>query len=368
MRMSVGVDLHKSQFTVYWRSDDGITGKHERYPTSDDGYRRFEAALQSVIETGTPVEVAVESTGNTRYFKQRVERCGVPVRVVNTAKFKVVTESVKKTDRHDAATLAEFLEKDMLPEAHLCSPESEELRRVIKTRKTLVETIVTVKNQLHGLLLSLGIESKRGQLQSAKERRRVKSVLAAHHVTGNAVDPLFETIDRLAAEVKTLDRVIAEMTEDDEVVQLIMTIPGAGLITAATIRAFTDDIQRYPTAGKYAAYAGLVPWVQNSNETIHHGRITKRGPVELRTAFVQVVLGMVRVRRRTGTYRIIERYDRLKRTKGSGKSIIATARQLSEIIYRMLSDGVPFDEVKMVDPATRRKIVEMQAAAWDAAS
>ncbi len=239
MRMSVRVDLHKSQFTVYWRSDDGITGKHERYRTTDDGYRRFEVVLQSVIETGTPVEVGVESTGNTRYFKQRVERCGVPVRVVNTAKFKVVT------DRHDAATLAEFLEeKDMLPEAHLCSPESEELRRVIKTRKTLVETIVTVKNQLHGLLLSMGIESKRGQLQSAKERRRVKSVLAAHHVASDAVDPLFETIDRLFEEVKKLDRVIADMTEDDKVVQLIKTIPGAELITVATIRAFTDDIRR----------------------------------------------------------------------------------------------------------------------------
>ena len=367
MKMSVGVDLHKSQFTVYWRSDDGIVGKHERYATTDAGYRRFEAALQTVVATETPVTVAVESTGNTRYFTQRVERCGVPVRVVNTAKFKVVTESVKKTDRHDAATLAEFLEKDMLPEARLCSPESEELRRVIKTRKTLVETIVTVKNQLHGLLLSLGIETTRGQLQSATERRRVQTVLAAHHVTGAAVDPLFETIDRLSAEVKRLDRVIAEMTAEDRAVQLIMTIPGAGLITAATIRAFTDDIGRYATAGKYAAYAGLVPWVQNSNETIHHGRITRRGPVELRTAMVQVVLGMVRMRRRTGTYRIIERYDRLKRAKGSGRSIIATARALSGIIWRMLTDEIAFDAANMIDPAIRRKVTEMHAAAWNAA-
>jgi hypothetical protein len=30
-----------------------------------------------------------------------------------------VTESVKKTDRHDAATIAEFLEKNMLLEALL---------------------------------------------------------------------------------------------------------------------------------------------------------------------------------------------------------------------------------------------------------
>ncbi|MFA7565809.1 MAG: IS110 family transposase [Alkalispirochaeta sp.] len=367
MKMSVGVDLHKSQFTVYWRSNDGLIGKHERYRTNDEGYHEFEKALQAVTATGTPVEVAVESTGNTRYFKHRIERCGIPVRVVNTAKFKVVTESVKKTDRHDAATLAEFLEKDMLPEARLCSPESEELRRIIKTRKTLVGTIVTIKNQLHGLLLGIGIETTRGQLQSKKERRRVQSVLAAHHVTGAAVDPLFETIDRLTEEVKKLEKVITEMTRNDRVVQLIMTIPGAGLITATTIRAFTDDIRRFPTAGKYAAYAGLVPWVQNSNETIHHGRITRRGPVELRTALVQVVMGMVRNRRVTGTYRIMERYDRLKREKGSGKSIIATARQLSEIIYRMLTDDAEFDELKMLDPAMRRKALEMQAAAWDAA-
>ena len=62
------------------------------------------------------------------------------------------------------------------------------------------------------------------------------------------------------------------------------------MITASTIRAYTDDIKRYASAKKYSAYAGLVPWVQNSNETIHHGHITKRGAVELRTAFVQCVM------------------------------------------------------------------------------
>ncbi|WP_219812080.1 hypothetical protein [Alkalispirochaeta sphaeroplastigenens] len=74
------------------------------------------------------------------------------------------------------------------------------------------------------------------------------------------------------------------------------------------------------------------------------------------------------MRRRTGTYRIIQRCDRLKQAKGSGRSIIATARQLSTIIWRMLTDGVEFDEAKMLDPEIRRKAIEMQAAALDAAS
>jgi len=367
MRLSVGVDLHKKQFTVYWRIEGREDGRNGRYVTDERGYGQFEKELEVFVGRGYEVTVAVESTGNTRYFKNRIEKLGISVVVVNTLKFKIVNESVKKTDRHDASTIAEFLEKDILPQARLCSQESEELRRLLKTRTTLVRTIVVVKNQIHGLLLSFGIESARGSLQSKQERRRVQDVLAAQQLTGAAVDPLFETIDRLSVEIKKLEKIIEEKTKDDRVVQLIRTIPGAGLITAATIRAYLDDIRRFEEAKHLSAYAGLVPWVQNSAEREHYGRITKRGPNELRTALVQVVLGMVRSKRRTGSYRIMERYDRLKRVKGSGRSIIATARTLSEIIWHMLDRDEPFDETQMKDPEIRKKAREMQAAAFNAA-
>lgn len=211
-----------------------------------------------------------------------MEAHGVKVVVVNTLKFKVINESVKKTDRHDAATLAEFLEKEMLPEAMICSRESEELRRLLKARKGLVETMVTFKNQIHGLLLSYGVTIKRGELQSKKERQRVKNVLEAQQQAGAAViEPLFDTIDRLNQEVKKLEKLIEERVTGDPVVELLMTIPGVGLITGSTIRAYIDDIGRFRTPKQLAGYAGLVPWVQNSNETIRHGRITKHGPQEL---------------------------------------------------------------------------------------
>jgi transposase len=237
----------------------------------------------------------------------------------------------------------------------------------VKTRKALVETMVVVKNQIHGLLLSFGIESKKGQLQSNKERRRVQDVLAAQQLAGAAVDPLFETIDRLSEQVKALEKALEAKVAGDRVVELIRTIPGAGLITATTIRAYLDDIGRFDTPKQLGAYAGLVPWVQNSADRERHGKITKRGPNELRTALVQVVLGMVRVKRRTGAYRIMERYMRMKGVKGSGRSIIATARALSEVIWHMLSKNEPFDEARMKSPEIRRKAMEMQAAALDVA-
>ena len=371
MKMSIGVDLHKNQFTVCFLSEDRKRVETGIYPTKENGYEEFLGRCGEYIEQGYEVSTAVESTGNARYFRNRVLSAGVEVRVVNTLKFKVINESVKKTDKHDARTLAEFLEKDMLPESRLCSQMSEDLRRVIKTRAIAVRAIVGIKNQIHGMLLGYGIETKRGQLQSKKERQRILVGLADHKSFGNAaeaVQPLFDTIDQFSAQVKKLEKVLEKMIGADEevkeTVELLRTIPGIGLINASILRAYIDDIDRYSSPKKFAAHMGLVPWVQNSNEMIHHGRITKRGPTELRTAMVQCVLGMVRAKRTTGKYRIMTRYEYMKQYKGSGKSIIATARKLSTVIYMMLKNREPFDPARMKQS---RKYKEIYATASEVA-
>ncbi len=66
-----------------------------------------------------------------------------------------------------------FMNEDgtgMIPEAILCSDESEMLRRIIRTRKVMVDTRVKLKNQIHGILLGIGIGSRRCQLNSKKGR------------------------------------------------------------------------------------------------------------------------------------------------------------------------------------------------------
>jgi transposase len=133
-----------------------------------------------------------------------MEAAGVTVKVINTLKFKVVNESMNKTDRRDASTIAYFLEKDMLPESKLCSETSEQLRRLLKVRTTLVRTTVTVKNQIHALLTALGMKDVRASLQSKKGR---KEALDALKEAGNGlvVQPLFEIIERQEESVKKLE-------------------------------------------------------------------------------------------------------------------------------------------------------------------
>ena len=357
MRIDIGVDLHKTQFTVYAQRGEK-SEVNGQYPTNEEGYKTFLRKLGAWKRSGHDIRIGVESTGNTRYFKHRMEEKGFSVVVINTMKFKVINESVKKTDKHDAATIAEFLSKDMLPESRLCSESSEQLRRLLKVRSTLVRTRVTVKNQIHGLLVSLGMEDTKASLQSKRGRQKILDTLAREG-NGLVVQPLFETIDRLTENVKIIENEIEKLVAGDKMVELLETIPGCGPVTACTIRAYTDDIQRFSNHKKYASYAGLAPWVQCSNETEHYGRITKRGPEELRTAFVQLVVG-IRRSRQSASWRLMERYEAMKTVKGSGKSIIATARKLSKIVWFMLTREEAFNVGLMTDDSLEAKIESMR--------
>ena len=85
-----------------------------QYKTDKTEYAEFTERIQAYRESGACVKIGVESTGNTRFFKHQVEKAGAEVTVINTLKFKVINESAKKTDKHDAATISEFLDSRFL--------------------------------------------------------------------------------------------------------------------------------------------------------------------------------------------------------------------------------------------------------------
>ena len=343
-KLYVGVDLHKTQFTICILKSDKVIADAEKYETDDRGYQAFISRLKTLSDN---ISIAIESTGNSRYFKSIMEENGFNVVVVNTLRFKVVNLSTKKTDKNDARTLAEFLSRDILPQSHLCSADSEALRRVLKSRSLMVQNAVALKNQAHAILLAYGTVTKTAQFQSKTKRNRIIKSIPKDQA--KIAEVLFETLDSIEAQRKLLERRLRTITADDKTVNLLRTIPGIGIVNACTIRAYIDNIDRFQTYKNFSAYCGLVPWVQTSNETVHYGRITKRGPHELRTALVQCVVAMVRMESKTGHLGIIRQYHELKEQKSSGKAIIATARKLSRIIYVMLKTNTRFETSKLIN-------------------
>ena len=83
----------------------------------------------------------------------------------------------------------------------------------------------------------------------------------------------------------------------------------------------------------------MVPRVQNSNETQHHGRITRRGNKLARTTLVQCAL----IAKRYSPF-LQQFYERIQRRRGTGKAIVATARKLLTIIYYTLKNNWIFSD------------------------
>lgn len=341
--INVGVDLHKTQMTVCYLTDDDQVSQ-KVYRTDQAGYEDFSIDLKALAVYRNKIRVGVETTGNVWFFVKKVEGHVGEVRVVNTMKFKVIVSSTSKTDRRDARTIAEYLKKDMLPTVTLPDAESRMIAKYVKVRDRYVKLATRLKNQIHALFAEEGICLKTVELSSNIRLRELKTRDVADDVRF-LVEGLVDELISLKGRTRELERKMNEMTREDTAMKLLRSIPGTGIVNASAVRGIIADIERFDDPKKLAAYAGLVPWVSNSNETIRHGHITKRGSTILRNAMVQMAMGMIRYWA-SGTgisnmplynwYRNIE-----GRTSG-GKSKIALARKMTHIVWSMLKNGHEF--------------------------
>jgi hypothetical protein len=76
----------------------------------------------------------------------------------------------------------------------------------------------------------------------------------------------------------------------DRVVELLMTIPGRREIGTRAIRAYTDDIKGSAARKSTQPVPGWFRGTKFERDSASREN-TKRGPEELRTALVQVVIG-----------------------------------------------------------------------------
>ena len=123
---------------------------------------------------------------------------------------------------------------------------------------------------------------------------------------------------------------------------ILMSMPGIGELSAATLIAEINDFSDFPSGDKLASWLGIVPNVHQSADKYYSGRITKRGSKVARWILTQVAQAAAR---KNGS-KLKEFFDRKKKSIGHSKAIIALARKMATIMWHLIKNDENVQKVR----------------------
>jgi transposase len=327
----VGIDLHKNRWHVTIRTFDvevfsaSIPGTWEslsrvlaRYP----GH-----SLKAVYEAG--------------YFgfrlHDRLVDHGIPCIVTPPSLVPKEYGNRVKTDRRDSSKLAHLLAKGMLKRVWVPSEEERYHRQVVRRRRQLVRDRVRTQSRIKAELSFYGIHLEVPQGRWTQFYfESLRSINFGNHWMQESFNRLLEQYEFLSAQIDKQTQLLRELSETPmyrERVEILLSIPGIGLISAMELLLELQDVSRFRRAEQLAAYVGLTPSQYSSADKVRMGRITGIGKNTLRSLLVEASWTLIRK-----DQAMREKYDRIKIRSGGKRAIVAIARTLLLRMRRMLLD------------------------------
>jgi transposase len=251
-----------------------------------------------------------------------------------------------KSDPIDATAVARAaLAHPDLPVATLAGPERE-IGLLAAHRETMVNERTAVQNKLRWLLHD--IDADLAPAPRTLDRFKALDGLAE---TLRSMEPsvavriCLELISRcreITVRANELEREITSLIKLHA--PALLQIPGCASLTAAKIVAETAQVDRFPSEGHFARYAGTAP-VPASSGASHRHRFNRRGNRQLNAAVHRIAVTQLRIHEPAKDYLAKKRAEGMSKTEG----IRALKRHISRVVFKtMTSMNQPTDSLTAV--------------------
>jgi transposase len=290
----------------------------------------------SGCERGTAV--AVEATGNWYWITDEIEQAGMQPKLVHPRKAKLMMGLTNKTDKLDAQGLNRLQRNGTLPTVWIPPGPLRDLRELTRTRLVLVAQRTRLKNRLSATLAKWGIPAsacsdpygKRGRAELENHLQRLPEQ------TRWVSEQLLAQLDFVSAQACQLEQRLETLVKLTPEMQWLLSMPGIGIILAATIALEIGAIERFPDAMHLASYSGTTPRVHASGGKVRYGTLRVDVNRYLKWAFAEAANSVAVNHTRRPDRHVSQLYCRLRQRKGHAKAIGAVARHLAEAAFHVL--------------------------------
>ena len=329
----VGIDLHKKTITLCVMNQQRQALDRKIFHCSEP-----EKIRQYFAQLGL-FQAVVEATASYEWLWQLLESLAQRLVLAHPKKLRVIAESTRKSDRLDAQVLAEFLALDMIPEAFRPTPRQRQHRILVRQRYYLRRHITSVKNKIRRVLSNYNADRADLFRNEGLVFLAAVKLSAADRFVVDQLRALWESLEDQRAALDQELQAFAQKapTREAEARAVLESMPGVGTVTVDIVLSEVGDVQRFRSAKRVAAYAGLAPGQRESAGHSKEMGITKEGSRLLRWALVEAAWRLVRQSRRWQSI-----HAQLQKRRGKKKAIVAIARRLLGVMVALLRSGQPY--------------------------
>ena len=314
----LGIDLAKLTFDATLLTTTGEQ-HYQSFSNTPDGFSQLQTWLTQ--HGATHLHACMEATNiYWEALAAWLYAQGHTVSVVNPARIKGYAQATmqrNKTDKLDSATIAFFCKTHCPSAWQPLSDEHRRLRALVRHREDLLQTQLQQQNRLRDTTDSLVVASLQTVLETLSSQLKAVEQTIKEHLAAHA---------ELRANL-----------------ELLTSIVGIGMITAAKLLAEFSGIETYESAKAAAADAGLTPSTFESGTSVRRrARLSKMGKAGIRKALYWPAITAMRYCGGCKAYA-----ERLA-ARGKAKKVVigAVMRKLVHIIYGVLKHRTPYDPAK----------------------
>lgn len=387
----IGIDIGKNHHEASIVSPEGKQiGRSLRFATTHKG---ADSLMRFIFKNigNSPCVFGMEATGHYWYpIYSFLKAKGYTIYVINP----IQSDSLRKmyirqtkNDSIDSFLIAEVIRFGQFGTTSMADENILAMRQLCRYRDSVISSRTEIKLRIGTIMEQIfpGYEKQFSSLWVSTSMGILEKYLTPENIENTPIDELFEIIkdkshNRLTkakaisikeAAADTFGIKIAQDAFSFQLKQLIdrmnfldkqiealdieimkyyeqfdcylHTIPGIGIIGAATILAEIGDISRFKNSSALVAFAGIDPTVRQSGEfNSTHNHMSKRGSPYLRHAIFLAAT--------TCSFHNSPLNAYYKKKRDQGKHHLtatgAVARKLTTIIYAVLRDSKPYEPKK----------------------